>query len=134
LPLTKTFLNATEGYLLLLNAERQIVMASENVLELVAARKMEQIVGLRPGEALGCVCADECQSGCGTSPLCRECSLVRVILRGLAGHRQIQECQLSRVVEGREEELYLRVLATPLVYGREKFTLLTISTLSRENR
>jgi hypothetical protein len=54
-PLMRTFSDAGLNYLFVLNAHRQIVMASENVLELVADMTMEQIVGLRPGEALGCV-------------------------------------------------------------------------------
>jgi hypothetical protein len=82
-PLTRSLLNASLNYLFLLNARRQIVMASENVLELVPGKTIDEIVGLRPGEALGCIHAYECESGCGTSEICHLCAAVKgdVVLR-----------------------------------------------------
>ncbi|MEK7707168.1 MAG: hypothetical protein AAB380_04145 [Verrucomicrobiota bacterium] len=132
LPLARTFLNAALNYLFVLNAQRQIVMASENVLELVPDKTMDQIVGLRPGEALGCVHAYECESGCGTSRFCRQCLAVKVILSGLAGSRDLAECRLTRVVNGREIALELEVLATPLMLDNERYTLLTVAEISHK--
>jgi len=125
-PLARTFLNAALNYLFVLNKRRQIVMASENVLELAPGKNMDQIVGLRPGEALGCIHAYDCESGCGTSQFCHHCGAVRVILAGLAGHRHMQECHLTCLVNGREASLELRVLATPLVHDNERYTLLAV--------
>ena len=104
-PLAQTLLNAALNYLLVLNEQRQIVMASENILELVPDKTMDQIIGLRPGEALGCIHAHECESGCGTSQFCCQCAMVRVILMGLNGCRDVEECQLIRKVRGQEEAL-----------------------------
>lgn len=129
-PLARTFLNAALNYLFVLNAQRQIVMASENVLELVPGKTMDQIVGLRPGEALGCIHAHECESGCGTSQFCCQCGVVRVILTGLDGCRDMQECHLTRLTKGRKETLDLRVLATPLVHNTERYTLLAVANIS----
>jgi len=129
--LTRSLLNASLNYLFLLNAQRQIVMASENVLELVPGKTMDEIVGLRPGEALGCIHACECTSGCGTTQFCRECGVVRVILSALEDRRDMQECRLMRVVKGRETSLELRVLATPLVQDRQRFTLLAVEKIGR---
>jgi len=133
-PLARTFLNAGLNYLFVLNAQRQIVMASENVLELMPDKTMDQIVGLRPGEALGCVHAYECESGCGTSRFCRQCLAVKVILSGLAGSRDMAECRLTRVVNGREIALELEVLATPLMLDSERYTLLTVAEISRKKQ
>ena len=126
-PLAATFLNAALNYVLVLNPERQIVMASENFLELVPGKTMDQILGLRPGEALGCVHANECASGCGTSHFCCQCGVVKVILAGLQGSRQMEECHLTRKRRNREEVLHLRVLATPLLHNGERFTLLAVA-------
>ena len=133
-PMARTFLNAGLNYLFVLNARRQIVMASENVLELVPGKTMDQIVGLRPGEALGCIHAWECESGCGTSAFCCQCGTVRVILSGLKGCRDMQECHLTRRVHGRKASLDLRVLATPLVHNKERYTFLAVTDISREKR
>jgi hypothetical protein len=131
-PLTHTLLNAALNYLLVLNEQRQIVMASENILELVPDKTMDQIIGLRPGEALGCIHAHECESGCGTSQFCCQCAMVRVILMGLNGCRDVEECQLTRSVRGREETLHLRGLATPLLHNNERYTLLAIANVGHE--
>ena len=123
---TRTLLNASLNYLFVLNAQRQIVLASENVQELVPGKTLDQLVGLRPGEALGCIHAQECAGGCGTSRFCHQCGAVKVILKGLAGSRDLQECHLNRLNDGRREVLDLQVLATPLVYRGRRYTLLSM--------
>jgi hypothetical protein len=125
----RTLSRASVNYMFVLNSRRQIVMASENVLELVPARTMNQIVGLRPGEALGCIHASECEGGCGTSRFCSQCGSVHVILSGLKGCRAMEECRLTRFIDGRVEPLHLQVLATPLVHNRQRFTLLTVANV-----
>lgn len=129
-PHTRTFLNAALNYLFLLNAKRQIVIASENVLELVPDKTMDEIIGLRPGEALNCVHANDCKSGCGTSQFCRQCGVVRVIMMGLDGCRAMEECRLTRLVNGKEETLNLRMLATPLKHNDEQYTLLAVANVN----
>jgi len=131
-PVARTLRHATLNYLFLLNTRRQIVMASENVLELAAARTMDQIIGLRPGEALGCIHARECEGGCGTSRFCCQCGSVHVILSGLKGFRAMEECHLTRLNGGKEETLHLQVLATPLVHSNARYTLLTVANVGDE--
>ena len=133
-PLTRTFLDASLNYVFVLNTRRQIVMASERVLELVPDKTLEQIIGLRPGEALGCIHAYECESGCGTSQSCRLCGAVRVILSGLQGCRDMEECHLTRLTQGREESLDLRVLATPFEHDGQRYTLLALEGLPPKQR
>ncbi len=133
-PLAGTFLNASLDCMLVLNARRQIVMASDNLLELLPGKLMDQIVGLRPGEALGCVHACECESGCGTSESCHLCGAVKVILAGLAGTRHMQEFRLTRRINGREESIEMRVLATPLVCDDERYTFLAVANISHKKQ
>ena len=70
--------------------------------------------------------------------VCREqgisCGTVRVILSGLEGRRDMQECRLTRVVQGRKGSLGLRVLATPLVQDHERFTLLAVAKIAHRKR
>jgi hypothetical protein len=126
-PLARTFRQASANYLVVVNARRQIVMASENVLDLIPEKTVGQLLGLRLGEALSCVHACECESGCGTSQSCRECGVVRVMLSGLDGRRDTQECRLTRRILDREVSLELFVVATPLLEDNERFTLLTVT-------
>ena len=131
-PVARTLHNATLNYLFLLNTRRQIVMASENVLELMPTRTMDQIIGLRPGEALGCIHAGECEGGCGTSRFCSRCGTVHVILSGLKGYRALEDCYLIRQCDGKVESLHLQVLATPLVQDHERYMLLTVANVGND--
>jgi len=131
---SRLLLNATLNYLFLLNKRRQIVMASENILELVPGIAMDRIIGRRPGEVLGCIHADECGGGCGTSPFCSQCGTVHAVLSGLRGCRAVEECHLTRISNGKMEVLHLQVLATPLLHDQQRYTLLTMANLGSETQ
>ncbi len=133
-PLAEGLLNSGINALLVLNSCRQIIAASSNVLPLTICKTIDELLGKRPGEALGCVHAFACPNGCGTSDFCRECGAVRAILAGIAGQKSTQECRLTRSRDGIEESLDLQVLATPIVVNTEKFTFLAITDISHEKR
>jgi signal transduction histidine kinase len=127
-------LNSVLNYVFVLNGQRQIVFASGNVLDLVPGKKIEDLIGKRPGEALACVRAAECESGCGTSEFCSQCGAVQAILSGLAGRRAMQECRMTRVINCRQEALDLMVLATPLVHEQEQYLVLSVADISHDKR
>jgi signal transduction histidine kinase len=133
-PLISTLLNSVLNCVFVLNAQRQIVFASRNALDLVPGRKMEDLLGKRPGEALGCVHATACESGCGTSEFCGQCGAVRAILGSLANRRELQECHLTRLVNCTEEALDLLVLATPITHHNERYSLFCVADVSHEKR
>lgn len=131
--LAQTLRRPTLNYLFILNSRRQIVMASENVVELVPDKMPDQIIGLRLGEALGCIHARDCESGCGTGPYCGQCTAVRATLQGLDGHRELEKCRLIRAVNGRGQNLNLRILASPIIHENGRYTLLTVAVISSPN-
>lgn len=133
-PLASTLLNSVLNCVFVLNAQRQIVFASKNVLELTPDKALDQLIGMRPGEALDCVHADDCESGCGTSVFCGQCGAARAILASLAGNRELQECRMTRVIRCQEEAMDLLVLATPLRLNDESFSLLSVAEISHEKR
>ncbi|MCX6903537.1 MAG: ATP-binding protein [Verrucomicrobia bacterium] len=134
IPMASTLLNSGLNLTLVLNQQRQIVFASENVLALTPGKKMEDLLGKRPGEALGCIHASTCESGCGTSEFCSQCGAVRAILNGLEGRRDLQECRLTRLINCSEEALDLLVQATPFQLDQERYVLFSIADISHEKR
>jgi signal transduction histidine kinase len=134
MPLTPHILNSILNFVFILNSQRQIVFASENVTQLVPDRLMTEILGLRPGEALNCLHATEHAGGCGTTRFCAECGAVKAILASLAGYKNLQECRLTRVVNGRTEALDLLVYASPLKYHDETFSVFCVSDISHQKR
>lgn len=126
-PLTAELLDPVLNRVFILNRQRQIVFASRRVLDLVPGRKRRNVLGLRPGEALGCVHAEESAGGCGTTEFCRSCGAVNAILISLSGRRDLREYRLTRFIGCRQETLDLLVLATPLASQGGTFSLLAIA-------
>ena len=67
-PCVKVVLESVSGFLMILNEQRQIITANQELLDALAFHDQECMVGLRPGEALNCIHFSEGPNGCGTSP------------------------------------------------------------------
>lgn len=133
-PTTRDLLNSVLNFVLILNAQRQIVFASQNLAALLPNCKLDELIGMRPGEALGCTHAHEMEAGCGTSKFCSECGAVKAILSAAAGQSDMQECRLTRIVNGTLEALDLLVYASPFTHGQEQFTLFCVNDISHQKR
>lgn len=129
--LMSELLSASPGIYLILNEQRQIVYASNTVLSLPGVNTVDDVIGLRPGEALKCERATLEPGGCGTSEFCRECGAVRAILTSLTGRQEIQECRLT-LVNG--EAFDLRVMARPLYLDQQIFSIFTVVDIADEKR
>lgn len=124
---------AAPGLIFVLNADRQIVLAAKGAAEALGLVP-DRAVGMRPGEAIGCVHADKEDGGCGTTEFCAECGAVNAILSGLKGVPTVEECRVMRRVDEKIEALDLRVTATPASIGGETFTIFAIQDASHEKR
>lgn len=131
LPLLEQLFNAVPDIVLIVNQQRQIVFANHNLLKLLSLEKIEIILGLRPGEALGCVHAFEAPGGCGTSEFCKTCGAVQALLSSLRGQETVQECRIT-LFGG--EALDLQVWATPLKVEDQLFSIFAIKDISHEKR
>lgn len=122
-------LNAAPVIAMVLNQERQIVALNQHLLEVVGAAAAEDVLGLRPGEALECRNAADAENGCGTGQPCGLCGALGGILNSQAGRANVQICRLRRLTSRGEECLNLEIHATPLALGDEQFTLLFASDI-----
>ena len=116
---------------LVLNTCRQIVCSNQLFVDLVGGGGTNALLGQRPGEALGCVNAVASPSGCGTHEFCSSCGAVKAILASLNGAAAVQECVISC---GDGKVLELRVWATPVNRGDERFTFFSAVDISHEKR
>ncbi len=66
-----TLLNAMPDFLMVLNEKRQIIAVNKRLLRAFGVDNPEMMLGLRPGEAVGCVHANDGPGGCGTSKTAR---------------------------------------------------------------
>lgn len=131
LPLFERFFNAVPDIVLVVNQQRQIIFANHNLLQVTRQNDDATIIGLRPGEALGCVHAFETEGGCGTSEFCQTCGAVEALLSSLKGQESIQEC---RIALQNGDALDLQVWATPITLDGETFSIFAVKDISHEKR
>lgn len=123
--------NGVPDVYLILNEQRQIIFANKAIVELLNVPDKHSLYGLRPGEALDCAHAVENIGGCGTTEFCKMCGAVNAILSSLRGKETINEC---RITQRNGNALDLRVRATPLDIGGQRFTTFAVSDIGHEKR
>lgn len=122
---------AISEIVLILNRQRQIVFCNEHFARLLGCQNRRALIGLRMGEAIGCMHACEVD-GCGTSEFCSTCGAVRAILNAQQGRTDVKECRVLRGPQGDAMDLLVR--ATPLNFRGEEFTIFAALDISHEKR
>lgn len=134
--IVRTVLEAVQGYLMILNRERQVLAANQELLQALGCADLASLAGLRPGEVMGCVHFAEGPAGCGTSEHCRSCGAVLAILSSQeTSLPAVEECRMSIERDGRPMAVDFRVRATPLHLGGHEllaFVLQDVSSLKRK--
>lgn len=130
-PYLKEVLNAIPLMMLILNSKRQIVAVNQRVIE-ATETKLLDILGLRPGELVGCVHARTGPNGCGTSVSCGVCGAVNSILKAQSNGRYgSQECHI-RKEDGKA--LDWKVTTSPLNLAGHALQCLTIEDIADTKR
>jgi nitrogen fixation/metabolism regulation signal transduction histidine kinase len=127
-------LDAMPDMVMVLNGNRQIVAANRAFLATLRAT-VGEVVEKRPGEAIGCVHSGEGPDGCGTGPCCATCGAVHAVLDSQhSGGTAIRECRILVAVPGGVDTLELRVAASPLSIGGERFIVVVAEDISQARR
>lgn len=128
-------LDAMPGPVMLLNANRQIVGANEPLLDLLGAA-LAEVITKRPGEALGCIRAEEGPTGCGTDRHCVTCGAVNAILESQKadGIKVVRECRVLAQSPSGIVALDLRVTASSFRIGDDLFVLAAVEDISQAKR
>jgi K+-sensing histidine kinase KdpD len=124
-------LDAIPNICIIINQGRQIVFANRALLTFMGADDQLSVCGLRPGEALSCLHADETPAGCGTTDYCEICGSANAISRSNEGHESSYDCRMTRH-DG--QVLDLRVWTTPLSIEGKQYTVMTMVDVSDEKR
>ncbi len=127
-------LDVVPNPVMILNAYRQIVHANQAMAELVGIDDPGQLVGMRPGEALNCIHANESEGGCGTTPYCMFCGGARAILEAQGGQAAVEECRVARSLAETPAALDLRVWTRPYTLEDETFTIFVATDISDQKR
>lgn len=131
LPLIRTLFDAVPDVILILNSDRQIVFANRALFDFIDLDPATVVIGLRPGEVLGCIHSAETEGGCGTTEFCRTCGAAQAALAGLQSQEAVEEC---RIILRNGDALDLQVFATPLTIDRHRFIFYVLKDISHEKR
>jgi len=129
-------LRTAGGLLAVLNEHRQLLVINDALLRHLGFEDAATTLGLRLGEALGCVHVDDAPWGCGTGRLCRSCGAAIAIVASLAGDDPVErDCALSRTTGGTDiTDTFLRVRGVRTVVQGRPFVLLFLLDATREHR
>ena len=133
-PYLDEIVSAVPDMVMVLNAQRQIVYANRALLDFAGYDTVDDIIGLRVGELLGCLHAFEREAGCGTTPFCQYCGAAQAVMASLHGQHAVQECHLNIAAERSPHSIDLRVWTRPLTFNDARFTLFTLADISDEVR
>lgn len=122
--------------MLLVDSDRRVRKINGYAAISLSGRPVDQMVGLRGGEALGCLNALESPEGCGFGRECQRCVVRRTVLDTLetgASHHHVEAC-LPFKIEGRRVELFVLVSTTRLTVRDEPLVLVSLQDITERKR
>lgn len=129
-PLLSQLLDAVPDIVLVINDQGRIVFANRALGIWLGLDDHRIIYGQLTGQALGCVHASV-GNGCGTREVCRTCGAAQAIFSGLHGKHAVNEC---RITQRSGQALDLRVLASPLDFNDDVYSVFTLQDIGDEKR
>ena len=122
-----------DGLVAVLNANRQILVVNDTLLNTLGLGWQQSVLGLRPGEAIGCNYAHLMEGGCGTSEFCPSCGVAISIVTCQSTRKPIKRvCSIAATRNGQPRDLYFMVHARPFDFGDHNFILLFLQDISRQ--
>lgn len=132
-PLLQQSIDALSESVVILNSRRQVLMANRRLLDLLQC-SLDEVLGQRSGEIVGCCQAEHGPDGCGTAPACHACGALLAVTTSQRDRTQTtRECRLV-LKHPVAEALDLRVTATPVDIGDETFTIAVFKDIGDEKR
>lgn len=133
-PVARFLIQALDGLVLILDANRQVLATNDRVLQ-IADPEDGNPLGRRPGELFGCIHAHEGPSGCGTSHACAHCGAVLAVLDAQRLGRPVEsECLLTLKHGAITESAEFALVASPLEVSGHPFIAVVLHDLSATKR
>jgi len=134
-PVARAIVDSVDGYVLILNKQRQVLAANPETLKALNVHETECLIGLRPGELFGCAYSHVEPGGCGTSKNCSTCGAVIAILASQElGEPSTNECLMSVAASGKIESHEFKVRATPIALEGNNLTIFVVHDISASKR
>ncbi len=128
-------LHSASGLLAILDENRQVVAFNDLFLRDLGVENASEVLGLRPGEVLGCVYAEHGPSGCGTSKFCPSCGAILAILASLQDNKPAEKiCTLAAKRGDIYLDIVLLVKTQPIVVSGKRFLLIFLQDITIDHQ
>jgi len=134
-PVIDGLMDTVGGLFAVLNEHRQVLALNRALLAMLGLDNIEDMLGLRPGEMLNCIHADDVPGGCGTTRFCPTCGAAIAIVTSLGQNKPVERmCALTVNRTGKEEDLFLRVRSHPITFNGRRLLLLFLQDITRQQQ
>lgn len=127
-----TALNAVPQAILVLNASRQVIFANTLALATAGVSSVDELLGLRPGDALDCDRSHQGSDGCGSAEGCKSCGAFRALAGDARRESASHDCMLLQF--GTARAMHFRVTNRPLTFDGQSYSVVTLVDISNEHR
>jgi hypothetical protein len=132
-PVIDGLMKSISGLIAVLDEHRQVLAVNEAMLEMLGYNDAGEVLGLRPGEMIRCIHAQEEPAGCGTTKFCMSCGAAIAIVACLEEEKaQEQICAATVKKEGKEIEICFQVRSCPINFEGRRFLLLFMQDITNQ--
>lgn len=133
-PFVDSLMHAVTGLLIILDDQRRVLTVNDSLLGILGNNNRSHILGMRLGEAIACLNAQDAPGGCGASRFCASCGASNAILRSLAENTTVEQTCAARVEQhGHEVEICFQVRSSPVVFEGQTFILLFLQDITTQH-
>ncbi|MBF0330948.1 MAG: response regulator [Candidatus Omnitrophica bacterium] len=132
----QTIFDASHVGLLLVDAQINVVRVNSVVADMVH-KSIDEILGDRPGNILGCVHAEAAPGGCGSDIACVECPIFSAAKQVLATGESLLNLEVEQTLRNASGELHkvwFEINATPIYINRVRHALFVLSDITHRKR
>lgn len=122
--LINSVLSAVNGLCAVLNEHRQILALNKPYMMFMGVEDASKATGLRTGELIRCIHANQMPGGCGTAQHCVTCGAERSIMMAIANEKpQETTCVMTVEKDKREVDVFFQVRCCPITINGMRFVL-----------
>lgn len=134
-PVVSGMLKVIGGMLAVLNEQRQVIALNDELANYLGIDSLSQVCGLRLGEAVACIHADDMPGGCGTGPLCDSCGAAVAVVTSLNEKTVAsRKCAIEVIRNGKKTDLFLQIQSVPLEVDSATYLLLFVQDISASQK
>lgn len=134
-PLIGALMLSIGGLFAVCNQDRQVLAVNNNLLAQMGLKDQSAVLGLRPGEMLGCVHTSKYHKDCGSTPACSSCGAAIAMVTSLTENIPVEKvCAMSVNRMGNNYDYYFQVRSTPITIGDTRLLLLMMQDITRQQQ